>query len=1676
MRSVLNIPFLVLLLFATPAFAQPYGNEWILFSQGQPLSSQQYFRMSVWKEGIYRLSYADLQSAGVPVTSWFSTDRYQVFHRGVEQYIQVVDQNNDNIFGPGDFLEFYGRANDGLLDTPLYDSAYFQPNPYVSLFNDTASYFLTYNPFSIINRRMSVVSDNNYSAYVPAPFFTAESVRAFGSEYNIGPRDYNDIADNSYMEGEGFVSSRISKSAPFDVNFDVRKYLPVGNPPAIETVVIGANALAHPYRFLSGNQVLLDTIFAGYELARHRFSITNLPTNGIHVFRFSPLNDPTFSGNLNYMQMAYARLTYNRSFDFTGENLPQSMWMSGSGKTLVELTGLTTGLPRLYHFSGDTIRRVLVGTSGSSSLAIVPLGSVQNRLYLTTESLVYSASGNIQIAPVNPDPDPSRFARFTNFSTANVQDGIVMISQTALWQGASAYADYRRQRGAAVLLADVEELYDQFAFGVRKHTLGIRRFADFLLDQVSPKPKHLLFIGKSVLGENARSGTGYALNLVPTFGEPASDVMFTSRLNTTEFKPELATGRISALNNADILSYLDKVTAFENQQSSAPTEWMKNILHFGGGTDIGEQNFLASKLAVYKEIVEDTLFGGKVTTILKSSTDPIQINLSQFVQQLIDSGCSMMTFYGHAAGTSFDIATDDPEYYNNKGRYPLVLAQSCFVGDIHTTSRLLNERFVLTPEKGSIGFIAVPEKGIIQPLDDYSTRFHENLFREMYGRSIGEAMQQTVADIILPDFDRKSVCMNMTLHGDPSLILNAYPLPDYSVGAGSLFTDPPVLSTEADSFQMGIVISNLAKNVSDSVHILLSRSFPSGLVKDTIVRIPYITYKDTVSIRLPMIGQVASGLNTMTVTIDAYEEVPEVDDIGNNVTSFTFQVNSTDINPVYPPEFAIVPSDTVFLKATTSAQNGGFKNYRFEIDTTISFNSPLKRNGVVSNTYGVVSWKVPGLIRPDVVYFWRVANDSITDPDTAIASRFKWQQSSFIHKPGIRGWSQAHYHQFKASGLSNVEMVDSLRVFDFVNSNYSLVMTHEESRPSYEINSVNMDYAGCFPIPQLAVAVIDSIDFENPWQADSCLRYYGNFNYYVCFTDDGCAFRTRPDRYFLFDIATNSGTTNFINMIENVVPDGNYLLSWPTTTAAFDTMSQIKSAFSGLGVPQYNGLQTNEKYLLFMKKGDPSSVIFTKGQYPDSLLRIDYLLTRNWDKGWVSSTVVGPALSWESLYWQYASVEAGATPDNIYLQVYGIAPSGQEVLLLNQVFSPGGPTDLSFIQASSYPRLRLRAYVEDLQNRTPPQMSSWQVYYQPVPEGAVNPRYSTFRRDTVQEGEQIRMSIAFENISDSPMDTVLVDYFVFDASNARRDIATRRLNRPLPPGDTVMCEVDFSSLSMRGNNSLWVEVNPRNDQPEQSHFNNFGSFKFTVNPDITNPLIDVTFDGTYILNRDIVSARPHIRIRLRDENRFIALNDTGDFRVSLRSPSGGISFLRFEPFPNAVSNNALLSWKPAELPNNSFRIDYQPELKEDGVYELTVQATDMSGNLSGENDYKVQFEVVNRSTVTEVINYPNPFSTSTRFVFTLTGAVVPDDFRIRIMTVTGKIVREITRAEIGPIRIGRNITEYTWDGKDEFGDPLANGVYLYKVFIGIDGAEVEKRSTSADAYFKKGWGKMYLMR
>ncbi len=140
------------LLFSNLINAQPFGNEWINFSQD-------YYKIKIGKEGIYKINYNTLQSIGFPLNS--VDPRYiQLWINGQEQPI-LVNGESDLKFDATDYIEFYGTYNDGKLDAPLFNSGE-QPHQYMSLYSDTATYFLTISA-TRLGKRVVVNYDNNYS-------------------------------------------------------------------------------------------------------------------------------------------------------------------------------------------------------------------------------------------------------------------------------------------------------------------------------------------------------------------------------------------------------------------------------------------------------------------------------------------------------------------------------------------------------------------------------------------------------------------------------------------------------------------------------------------------------------------------------------------------------------------------------------------------------------------------------------------------------------------------------------------------------------------------------------------------------------------------------------------------------------------------------------------------------------------------------------------------------------------------------------------------------------------------------------------------------------------------------------------------------------------------------------------------------------------------------------------------------------------------------------------------------------------------------------------------------------------------------------------------------------------------------------------------------------------------
>ncbi|MCX7606699.1 MAG: hypothetical protein N2170_05475, partial [Bacteroidia bacterium] len=371
-----------------------------------------------------------------------------------------------------------------------------------------------------------------------------------------------------------------------------------------------------------------------------------------------------------------------------------------------------------------------------------------------------------------------------------------------------------------------------------------------------------------------------------------------------------------------------------------------------------------------------------------------------------------------------------------------------------------------------------------------------------------------------------------------------------------------------------------------------------------------------------------------------------------------------------------------------------------------------------------------------------------------------------------------------------------------------------------------------------------------------------------------------------------------------------------------------------------------------------------------------------------------------------------------------------------------------------------------------PQLRYWYVFFRPFPDICVDPALRwVLRRDTVEEGEAVNVELGLRNLlSTSTPDSVEVLFLVQKASGSWDTIGWQRYP-PLAGSDTTVVRYSFSSVGLGGPNRLRIVANPRPLFGERTFLNNRWEAAFFVSTDRINPVVDVLFDGVRIQNGDIVAPKPTITIEVKDENRFLALDDTGSVIVRLRPASD-------RGLGERISySSGRLTFTPARLPDNRARVEFRPDQLDNGEYVLSVEAFDKKRNRSGAQPYEVQFRVINESTVSYVVNYPNPFSTSTRFYYELTGAVVPEVFQIHIYTLSGRLVKVIDLKALGEVRIGRHLTSYAWDGTDEYGDRLANGVYLYRTVMKMPGGQaVERREEGLSDYFKGGWGKMVLMR
>jgi flagellar hook assembly protein FlgD len=1659
--------------------AQTFGNEWIDYSKT-------YYKFKVAKEGIYRIPKSSLTAAGIP--DFITGNQFALYKDGQEVALYVT---TPGAMGASDYIEFYGRGPNGNLDKTLYANPAWHINDSVSLFTDTACYYLTYG----VNVYQRYTTVNNAPGGSPLQYVWYTAGKYFKNHTSTG-RSYsqtNKVYSAQFDCGEAMTSGFGFVNAPLSV--------PIATPEVYDNGPNGSMKINMVVKAVGGSDVVTTVALNNQDVVTETISLSPYPAT---VKRFNVVISPTqlqsnntvsyttnyTDGGDNDMGTAQLEIVYPHTNNLAGlSEFRFSLKASPSSNQTLQFTNFDHGgiSPRLYDITNRKVYNGDISVPGQTSFYLDP-SLTERTLMLANEG------GTTNLSSV-------KSFQFTNYTAAAQQGNYVIITHNQLRQATDGqdyvqkYKEYRSSPeggGYSVVVADVESLYDQFAYGMETHPLSIKNFLYYAYTNWGTKPEYALLLGKGLVYSQYKNylqnQSTFAFPLVPTFGDPGSDVDLVNF--GTDNKAKVKVGRISAWSGMEIGNYLNKVKNYEEALKDSPTPnkesefWKKKFVHVAGGSDAALQGTLLTNLANGEKIIKEPFFGAQVTTVTKNTTTPIDQVGSELVNSMIDSGIYALTFHGHAAAGNFDFNLNNPEMYHNQPRLMHLMAFGCDVSQIFslTTLRTISERYINAPG-GAISVIAQDNLGYLTFHGPYIQRFYRSMGLVNYGATLGTHYSKSYDSTLYVnnllhnanDFTFTQLeCL--LLMADPALKMVNNQKPDYHVTDDGLSTNPSNVTTTLDSFKLKINTYNLGRAISDTVNLKVEHlNAQGGLNTVAIYPIINLYSQKEVILNIPINKTTDVGLNKYIVSIDNDQQFDENSE-NNNTASLSIFIFADKLVPVYPQEFAIVGTQDITLKASTLNPFKPVTGYKIQIDTTELFNSPMLTQYNTQSGGGVIKWK-PNINYIDgTVYYWRTAVDS------GNSAQPEWTNSSFTYISQKWGWNQSHYYQYLKDNFSTLVLPAETRLFDFKLKNnllsiFNACLNTDGSNPN-TVNDVKIMYndqdlqrSGCAPYSgTIQIMVLDTLT-GNPWinpvngQQGSYPRCFNTRNTYV----------------FEFPVAHYTERRRAAKFLDSI-PAGHYIViknflydpyfndvsGFAQHWAVDGPPNRLYNTLKDLGFTMLDSFNKRRSFIFVCKKGDanfPVTQIFSQGT--TDKIQADIVIPARNDSGILYSKVVGPAKQWETLKWKTTAIDNLPQEDEVYVKVIGITANNTETTLFS---TANKDTSIAGINADTYPGMRLEWYSKDTTHHTTSHLDYWRVHYVPIPEAALNPNALLTFKDTLGEGENGELNIAIEELAGRPMDSMLVKYRVIDANGVAHDLQNVRYKK-LGGNDTLHAKLSFDASPYPGDNFLFIEANPNNDQVEQFHPNNLGYLPFRVITDNLNPIIDVTFDGIHILDRDIVSAKPFIKIILKDENKYLKLDDTSLLDVSIRYIDDGSSAT-----PVPLDGTTAKFIPAASTDKNEAVVEYKPEFLQDGFYELSVNGKDKKGNSPSTTDYRISFEVINKSTITNVLNYPNPFSTSTAFLFTLTGWQLPSQFKIQILTVSGKVVREITKQELGPVHIGRNISEYKWDGKDQYGQMLGNGVYLYRVVTAINGSDIEHRESGADKFTQKGYGKMYIMR
>jgi hypothetical protein len=465
-------------------------------------------------------------------------------------------------------------------------------------------------------------------------------------------------------------------------------------------------------------------------------------------------NTITITGILNN-GVPYS-IFYVNSFDldyhrhYRAEN--NQIFCRGDGNPVITIEGFSDSNIMVFDVTDPVKPKQVTGATIDSSNRVSFIPSLPGTLYLA----------------LNHHGVQPPVAVFANKASDLKKNGnmadYVVIAPPGLEEAVLGLTDLRQGSGLTTMVVELEDIYDEFNHGISSPE-AIKDFISFAYHNWNKNgPDYVVLAGEGTY--DYKNHLGYGDNLVPPrlmatpYGIFASDNWF-GDVMANDGVPEIAIGRLPVMTAAELLDYIDKISAYE----SSGGEWTNRVLMLADNPDnAGDFPHDSTYLA--------NLFPGYTVELIHLPDFPTVQQARQKVLEGINNGAALVNYIGHAGldrlANEKLMWSGDMSALQNWDRLPLVTAMTCIVGRFSIPGLdTLSEALVLKSDGGAAAVWAPTGASLNNLARQLAEKFFIAAF-QAGEKTLGKAVKKALADYNTlgePPF----MLYIYTLLGDPAL-------------------------------------------------------------------------------------------------------------------------------------------------------------------------------------------------------------------------------------------------------------------------------------------------------------------------------------------------------------------------------------------------------------------------------------------------------------------------------------------------------------------------------------------------------------------------------------------------------------------------------------------------------------------------------------------------------------------------------------------------------------------------------------------------------------------------------------------------------------------------------------------------------------------------------------------